>query len=130
MGRGCRARRPRLKSRRKRVDQPVHPRACQTRDSIPQIGVFISFALQNQILFPQGNGRHLIRLGLQEHAEIGRFGPGAGALDPDPFNHVARLAQSGGIQKRHGQAAQIHAHLDHIARGARDIRGNGRLTTC
>ena len=52
-------------------------------------------------------------------------------LDADLFNHVhlGAVAQTGGVDHVHRHALDLNGLLHHVARGARDRRDDGELST-
>ena len=53
----------------------------------------------------------------------------ARAVDPDRFDHIAGLAQAGGVDQHERNPADRQRNLDDVAGGARDLGDDGSLST-
>src|SRR6056297_3416751 len=65
----------------------------------------------------------------KEDPEIGGLGAGPCAGDPNTLDGVLRLSEAGSVEERDRQARNVHADLDHVARGAGVLGGYGGVAT-
>ncbi len=93
-------------------------------------GIRVDFRLQYDVSFFRRKHQALRRFLHQENPKICGFSPLNCALNANGFNLVRAFPQTRCVKESNGKTAKVHPDFDNVARGARHIGRDCRITTC
>jgi len=127
MGRQSRARGPLLQDIGEPGDKRVYPLSCHDPE-IPSRPILKVGLGDEMYITDLCQIRESLALLGEKNPKIGRLRAISCARDPDLFDSVPSLAQTGGVENRNRQAVKVHPHLYHVPRRPGVFRGDCRIT--